>query len=620
MRFTFVILLFCCLGADAQMIIKAHANYRPYAVAVAQNLLLDDYSGAAAAYSLRKLDKDYTGSAIRVRRSNDNSEQDIGFVGNDLDTASLKTFVGANSGFVTTWYDQSGNARNATQTTAANQPRIINAGTVERENTKVTIFFDGTNDNLIGASNSYLTNVNQGFISSVNKRNVNNNTQAFIIQFRTSNLLSRAILSYRLAAAGNQGISASGRRLDTDGFQAIGTNIFNGNLLLLSAHFNWQNALLNVYENGLGAGTLSPFQTAGNTSNTNGDFFIGCGSGTEHYLNGKISEIIVWSGTDQSSNRTGIENNINDYYNIYWNGDFAGLLDSFPSSAASYSLRNLDKDYLGPLVRVRRSNDNAEQDIFGDYYGNLDTASLKTFVGTGNSGFVTVWYNQADSAGIFGTKNATQTTAANQPRIINAGIVERQNGKVSIRLDGTNDGLIISTAVPLTSHSIFDVKTTTNTITTATSAMLTYSGEFAWSSTYDETLYGYGSLTGRLTNERQYFTNSAVSTENPAANDIFGYGQVSNNISGIKLNSILYNGNTTFNFYENNSLISLSNTDAGAFSSTRFPNDIKGIGYRFSSNTFYFNGNFQEIIIYNSDQSSNRTGIQTNINTYYSIY
>jgi hypothetical protein len=144
MRFTFVILLFCCLGADAQMIIKAHANYRPYAVA-AQNLLLDDYPNAAAAYSLRKLDKDYTGSAIRVRRSNDNAEQNIGFVGNDLDTASLKTFVGANSGFITTWYNQADSAgvfgtKNATQTTAANQPRVVNAGVVERQNGKPCIF------------------------------------------------------------------------------------------------------------------------------------------------------------------------------------------------------------------------------------------------------------------------------------------------------------------------------------------------------------------------------------------------------------------------------------------------------------------------------------------------
>jgi len=47
------------------------------------------------------------------------------------------------SGFVTTWYDQSTNARNVTQTTAGNQPRIVNAGVVELENGKPTIRFLG---------------------------------------------------------------------------------------------------------------------------------------------------------------------------------------------------------------------------------------------------------------------------------------------------------------------------------------------------------------------------------------------------------------------------------------------------------------------------------------------
>jgi len=41
--------------------------------------LLDTYPDAAAAYSLRKLRADYSGSAVRVRRSSDNTEQDIGF-------------------------------------------------------------------------------------------------------------------------------------------------------------------------------------------------------------------------------------------------------------------------------------------------------------------------------------------------------------------------------------------------------------------------------------------------------------------------------------------------------------------------------------------------------------
>ena len=59
-------------------------------------LLLDTYPNAEVAYSLRKLRTAYTGSAIRVRRSSDNAEQDISFIGNDLDTQTMLDFVGYN--------------------------------------------------------------------------------------------------------------------------------------------------------------------------------------------------------------------------------------------------------------------------------------------------------------------------------------------------------------------------------------------------------------------------------------------------------------------------------------------------------------------------------------------
>ena len=112
-------------------------GWRPYVTA--QQLqtanLLDSYSGAAAAYSLRKLRSSYSGSAIRVRRSSDNTELNIGFDSDgNLDTISLSSFVGSGNGFVTTWYDQSGSLRDITQSTAANQPKIVNAGSIYRLN------------------------------------------------------------------------------------------------------------------------------------------------------------------------------------------------------------------------------------------------------------------------------------------------------------------------------------------------------------------------------------------------------------------------------------------------------------------------------------------------------
>ena len=58
--------------------------------------ILDQLSVApAVAYSLRKLRTAYTGSAIRVRRSLDNAERDIGFNGTNLDTTALQNFVGS---------------------------------------------------------------------------------------------------------------------------------------------------------------------------------------------------------------------------------------------------------------------------------------------------------------------------------------------------------------------------------------------------------------------------------------------------------------------------------------------------------------------------------------------
>lgn len=60
-----------------------------------KKLLLDGLTGLSStgAYSLRKLSKSAV-NAITVRRSSDNTEQTIGFAGNDLDSDPLLNFVG----------------------------------------------------------------------------------------------------------------------------------------------------------------------------------------------------------------------------------------------------------------------------------------------------------------------------------------------------------------------------------------------------------------------------------------------------------------------------------------------------------------------------------------------
>jgi hypothetical protein len=84
------------LGGTFNSVYVAPSGTTTTTTTTAGLLLLDTYSGAAVAFSLRKLNSSYSGNAIRVRRSNDNAEQDIGFVNNQLDTGSLGTFVANN--------------------------------------------------------------------------------------------------------------------------------------------------------------------------------------------------------------------------------------------------------------------------------------------------------------------------------------------------------------------------------------------------------------------------------------------------------------------------------------------------------------------------------------------
>jgi hypothetical protein len=102
--------------------------------------LLDLYPGAAAAYSVRRLSSTYEGALIRVREDVGDEEADIGFDANgDLDTTALLAHCGGNNGFITTWYDQSGNTLNYIQSTESQQPQIVSSGTIIQDNSKPLI-------------------------------------------------------------------------------------------------------------------------------------------------------------------------------------------------------------------------------------------------------------------------------------------------------------------------------------------------------------------------------------------------------------------------------------------------------------------------------------------------
>lgn len=270
--------------------------------------LLDLYPGSAAAYSVRLLRSAYSGSAIRVRRSSDNAEQDIGFVSGNLDTSSLTSFCGAGNGFVTTWYDQSGNGRNATQTTAANQPQIVSSGSVITVNSKPTMTYDGSNDFMSSALFNYSTALSCYYVT----QRVGNATggNPYNPDISTPNTDGTDGGAFHYVNPSLKG--AAYPFFPNFGYYDGNGNYANGDKYLIN--YEMTNSVgFNVYRNNAFEGGGS---TSGNIPTVTQGILIARQAYPLRYAYNNFSEIIMWF-TNQSSNRSAINSDINGYYNVY---------------------------------------------------------------------------------------------------------------------------------------------------------------------------------------------------------------------------------------------------------------------------------------------------------------
>jgi hypothetical protein len=275
-----------------------------------QPLLLDAVTTATGAWSLRKLRAAYTGSCIRVRRSSDNTEQDIGFLGNVLDSSSLTTFVGANNGFVVTWYDQSGVGRNLTQTTATAQPLIVSSGTIVTEGTKSAVSFNGTTQfmNVAATLPTYPLLTTSHSLHLVGKSTATGGTSAGFINYRSTTPIDRPELRY----GRNAGLDIS--LYWNAGYTVNASGSFTTYSLHSSYYTPVSGVTVNCYRNG--GSILSGSRTDNWSSSLAPTFQIGYYSVALAYRGGVMQEMIIWN-TDKTSNRTTIDSNVNSYYAIW---------------------------------------------------------------------------------------------------------------------------------------------------------------------------------------------------------------------------------------------------------------------------------------------------------------
>jgi hypothetical protein len=247
---------------------------------------------------------------------------------------------------------------------------------------------------------------------------------------------------------------------------------------------------------------------------------------------------------------------------------------SIGTPAAAYSLRNLSTTYTGNVVDVRRSSDDAVESFTA---AEVSDGTLEAWVGAGNDGRVSKWYDQSGN-----DNHAVQTTPAKQPTIVEDGSLVTGG----IDFDGVDDVLILS------SFSGGSISQPFSMFVTAKSDVLDdnqkiVSGDdsifIGTSSSFDGryNLRGGGTIiTGDIISDDSYHLLTGLFN---TTDELFLDGTLE--ISG----------------------------DSGSSSLTNLYIGEQDNGFN------QFDGIIGELIIYDSDQSDNRTAIEANIGETYGI-
>jgi len=237
-------------------------------------LLLDEYGAdVKIAYSVRKLRTAYTGDCMRVRNGS--------------------RHCGSGDGFVTIWYDQTGNNGYLQQSTDTLQPKIVSSGSVLKANGNPIIIGQNsvyaTKLDLVTPKSTYLPSTGQYFFFSVCKANT---PRCILYNENTSTNWQFAAMEFNTSTV----IAASNYSSDTYRRNGAAYTPSTRNDLYVD---NVAQSLLTI---------------DGNLSASIPAFRIG--HGVSNFDLWDMQEFIVYEG-DKSSDESNIETAINGHYSIY---------------------------------------------------------------------------------------------------------------------------------------------------------------------------------------------------------------------------------------------------------------------------------------------------------------
>jgi hypothetical protein len=496
------------------------------------------------------------------------------------------------TGQVADWYDQSGNGNDASQSASANMPSI----------------FDGTSPSALIEENGKPAVLNNG------------GTQELTLSSSISNATNLASVAKANTVDWNMLIGQSydgGLRTQNDGkwypsasvsvsiFQYQGGIAINGTELTTATAAQSQQL---IFSTAISGGYPYALLQLGGTY-------------TGRHWDGPIQEFILWTTSQSGAAQTGIETNINTFYSVYNGASTSGFLFDYPGAAAAYSVRQLGNGAV-KAMRVQRltgggTGDADEADVlFGSAtevslaspISNVSTGVTSTTLGeflnatgysnpdslpavAGITGQVADWYDQSANG-----NDATQAVPGSMPAIFDGTLPStliEENGKVALDYQGAQS--LYSSSVSIAAS--MDVYLTTKKDTTTRQAW------FGFDASVNTNYMRQEALSEHLIFQFTRGLSFSASGNSPETN---------------RLTHNLYNANATSGAQE----VRLNGVSLFTDTDTYTPTGISGLYLGVQNNGANdFDGKYQEFIIYDSVKStSDRTSIESNINTFYSIY
>ena len=508
---------------------------------------------------------------MQVYRVDDGATQDIGFDSNGLlDTAAIETFGGTSVVKISIWYDQSGNGNNGTNTNVNRYPRI----------------YDGTDIEKDEWGNPYAVTYN------VNETQPNPAFAGGEVRITSTAIASpywageKGQSDSALAWSG-WGLPGGEQRVQVQGVSFFFTD--GGQPLtdpvILGGFIDGANSQVTVQAE-------TDIQTVSSTPNST--ILFSRGDGTRGL--DRIYEFMNWTTPQTSSNDVGLRTNMNSYFKLTNLVPTGGFLSTYPGASAAYSVRRLS-DEAQICMRVRRTvAPFDERNIGFDSNGDLDTTAIEEFGGSDPLA-VSAWYDQSGN-----NNRATQVAGSSQPQIYDGSAVITENGKPAMFMNGLTPGgnFLVSAGFGTGDTRYFSY----------VARMTQNSGGGSFSYHSPVMFMQNAPTTGG--NFLQVYTANASNSINvnyPTA----ALDMSSTTATNVQHLLSLQKTSTDTEFW-------IDGTSQDTATGTQNLEDQLSIG-RFSDYGFAVM-RFQELVVWNTDQDGlgNRSGIETDINTYYSIY